>query len=93
VIVSVLQQTILDVGFHEFNVASLGVGRVFLYVLGMKAVMDVCNNAAEFYHEFLYDCRLWSKNSKTMYERGVWVTCYEIPLHAWNDSFLLKLRQ
>ena len=46
-----------------------------------------------FFKQYLYDCRVWSKATELVYERGVWVRCYGIPCYMYEISiFLLLLR-
>jgi len=65
----------------------LGGDKIFLQAENEQNIMSLFNTASEFFNEYLYDCRVWSKDSKLLYERGAWVRCYGIPLHAWNISF------
>jgi hypothetical protein len=45
---------------------------VFLHVVNREDFMTRFNNAREFFHEYLYDCRAWSKTIDMVYEIGVW---------------------
>jgi len=65
----------------------LGGDKIFLQALNEQDFMSLFNKAFEFFNEYLYDCRPWSKDSDLLYERGAWVRCYGIPLHAWNIRF------
>jgi len=69
----------------------MGGDNVLLHLCVEGDVMKLFNSAADFVGNFLCDCRLWSKDSNMPYERGAWIRCYGVPLHAWNDIFFLEL--
>lgn len=57
--VPIIQQTISNVGFHDFMMAPL-------YFMGTMKVMSVFNEATDFFSTFVYDCCAWSENSDTV---------------------------
>src|SRR4051812_1816272 len=60
---------------------------LFHYHYDKEASKEVYSEMVDFFSEFLYDCHAWSKDGDFIYERGAWVRCYGVPLHAWNPFF------
>ena len=88
---TVIQQSFLDAGFSDFKLISLGGDNVLLHPCVEGDCMNLFNSASDLIGNFLCDCRPWSKDACVPYERGAWVRCYGVPLHAWNDIFFLEL--
>ena len=53
--------------------------------------MSVFNVTTNFFRTFIYDYRAWSKNNHMVYERGVWVCYYGIPLQVEDVMFFGEL--
>lgn len=49
-------------------------------------VLQVFNDAADFFGLFLTDVHKWTLK-EVRYERGAWVRIYGTPVHAWNINF------
>ena len=88
---SFIQQAFVDAGFLDFKLISMGGDNVLLHPCAEGDVMELSNSAADFVGNFLCDCRPWSQDASVSYERGAWIRCYGVPLHAWNDIFFLEL--
>jgi len=89
--ISIIQQSFIDAGFVDFKVISLGGDNVLLHPCVEGDVMVLFNSAADLIGNFFDDCRPWKKDVDVPYERGAWVRCYGVPLHAWNNIFFLEL--
>jgi hypothetical protein len=82
------QLRIVDAGFDDFHVVTLGGDKEFLHCLGSKEVLGVFNEVDDFFSQFFYKLGPWFQ--KTMvYKRWVWVWIYGVSIHAWNEHFFI----
>ncbi|GAU27978.1 hypothetical protein TSUD_373730 [Trifolium subterraneum] len=90
---SIVQQSFRDAGFTEFRLISLGGDKVLLHPCVEGDGMSISQEAEDFIGNFLEECSPWMKVSSVNYERGAWVRCYGVPLHAWNNIFFAELAE
>jgi len=89
--VPMLQQSFLDGGFENFKIILMGGDKMFVYLIGDVDVISAFIEAIDFFNSFLDNCRPWSRDYVVLYERGAWLRCYHIPIHAWNSVFFTDL--
>ncbi|GAU27365.1 hypothetical protein TSUD_55180 [Trifolium subterraneum] len=89
----VVQQALQDAGLSDTRLVPMGGDRVLLYPRFDREGIDIHQVASEVIGNFLVDCKPWSANDEVVYERGAWVRCYGVPVHAWNNIFFAELAE
>lgn len=85
--IPIVQQKIIDAGFHNVRVVPRGGDNVILFCPGKEDMMSVYLAAADFFNCFFTDMRAWSLSEDNVPERGVWLRFYGVPLHVWHIKF------
>lgn len=81
-----IQQRVQETGFGFVRVISMGGEQVFLHCPDGENVMQVFNDAIEFFSMLFDSVHKWNPR-EVVYVRGAWVRIYGIPVHAWTMSF------
>jgi hypothetical protein len=68
------------------DIIPLGADKVYIRCVSNANVMQVIDNARDFFNLFFSQIVRWNKDI-VKFERGAWVRIYGIPVHAWNSSF------
>lgn len=84
--ITIMQNRIMDVGFNDLNIFTIGGDKVFISTTQQLEVMYVINGAKEFFNMLFVNFKPWNKDTLSI-QRGACVCIYGIPLHAWNESF------
>jgi hypothetical protein len=77
----------------ELNIITLGGEKVSLYPRVNSRGEYLVETAADIIGMFMSDFKPWSLEADSVYERGAWVRCYGVPVHAWNDIFFAELAE
>jgi len=60
---------------------------VVLFCPGKDDMMSVYHEVVDFFNRFFTEIRAWSPAEDIVYERGVWLRIYGVPLHVWHIKF------
>jgi len=83
-----VQQKIIDVGYDNVRVLPRGGSNVVLFCPGKDDMMSVYRDATNFFNCLFTNICAWSLSEDIMYERGVWLRIYGVPLYVWHIKFL-----
>ncbi|GAU44846.1 hypothetical protein TSUD_400470 [Trifolium subterraneum] len=90
---SFVQQALVDAGLEDITLIPLGGDKVLVHPR-----IDVCGAGSQqemqdLIGNFFVDVKQWTLADDVVYERGAWVCCFGIPVHAWNNIFFAELAE
>ncbi|GAU44567.1 hypothetical protein TSUD_367230 [Trifolium subterraneum] len=88
-----VQQSLLNSGMDELNIITLSGDKVLLYPRVKSRGEYLVDIATDIIGMFMSDFKPWSLEADSVYERGAWVRCYGVLVHAWNDIFFAELAE
>jgi hypothetical protein len=81
-----IQQHVGDASFTNVVVIPMGGNIVFLRYRNNEDIMQLFNDAINFFGMIFFDVHKWSSKD-VWYERGAWLHVYGTPAYAWNRNF------
>lgn len=76
-----VQQQVEDADFHNISLIPMGGDRVFLYFPGQENIIQVINDAIDFFSMIFGNFYKWTTRD-VLFGRGAWVRVYGTPIHA-----------
>lgn len=85
-----LQEQLNKQGFFGVKATPLGANLVLLEAEDDEAIPNLINDAKDWVGDWLDEIRSWCPREIDN-ERVVWLRCFGVPVHAWNDNFFSYL--